>query len=67
VVNRRHRVAQPVTPAQPSFVPVEIVAAQKQEPSSSAPLVLEFSSGLRLAVEQDFDEPTLRRLVAVLV
>jgi hypothetical protein len=67
VVNRRHRVAQPVTPAQPSFVPVEIVAAQKHEPRSSARLVLEFSSGLRLAVEQDFDEPTLRRLVAVLV
>jgi lambda repressor-like predicted transcriptional regulator len=66
VVNRRRRAAQQVVPAQPSFVPVEIVAAQKHEPRSSAPLVLEFSNGLRIAVERDFDEPTLRRLVAVL-
>jgi hypothetical protein len=66
MVNRRRRAAHPVTPSQPSFVPLEIVATQKHKPRLSTLLILEFSSGLRLAVERDFDEPTLRRLVAVL-
>lgn len=66
MVNRRRRAPQQVVPTRPSFVPVEIVATQKHEPHPSAPLVLEFSNGLRLCVERDFDEAALRRLVAVL-
>jgi hypothetical protein len=51
-----------------SFLPVEVVA--DRNPTFSSPmkptLAIELARGFRIAVERDFDESTLLRLLAVL-
>lgn len=49
-----------------TFVPVEIIATHDTERMPKPVLALEFPGALRLTVARDFDEDTLRRLVAVL-
>jgi len=58
-------------PAPPRLLPVDLIEdMQGRHPHRPAlqtsPLVLEFSGGLRVALQQDFDESTLLRLIAVL-
>lgn len=63
LVSRRR--GKPNAPSS-TLVPVEIVATHDTERTPKPALVLEFPGTLRLTVAHDFDEDTLRRLVAVL-
>jgi hypothetical protein len=49
------------------LLPVDLIVDLQGRPAVQAsPLVLELSSGHRVVLQQDFDESTLLRLIAVL-
>lgn len=54
-------------PAPPQLLPVDLIAAVQGRPTvQTCPMVLELSGGHRVALQPDFDESTLLRLIAVL-
>jgi hypothetical protein len=56
------------TPVTAAFLPVEIVADRRVAAvaAKSSALFVEMPGGIRIAIERDFDDLTLRRLMAVL-
>jgi len=62
VIRRRGKPSAPPS----TLVPVEIIATHDSTVMPKPALVLEFPGALRLTVARDFDEDTLRRLVAAL-
>jgi len=57
VSRRRGKPSAPPT----TLVPVEIISAHDHVPATNSALVLEFPGALRIVIERNFDEATLRQ------